>query len=98
MTYGADTGVCSSTLPSLLYSLGAGIARWQCVGLDVLLDAGSRVPSSSEEIFFPVEGIFSLELTWVLTPPPPLPNLVDECKSRSSLCTHAFPSHGSKRS
>ena len=40
---------------------------WQCVGLAVLLDAESWVLYSSEENFFPVEGIFPLELTWVLT-------------------------------
>ena len=29
-----------------------GIARWQCVGLTVLFDAVSWVPSSSDENFF----------------------------------------------
>ena len=49
---------------------GAGIAPWQCVGLTVLLDAALWVQSSSEKGFFPVEGIFPLEFTWVLTPFP----------------------------
>ena len=31
--------------------LGAGIARWLCVGLALLFDAESLVRSSSEEIF-----------------------------------------------
>ena len=31
---------------------GAGIAHCQCVGLTVMLDAGSWVRSSSGEIFF----------------------------------------------
>ena len=47
-----------------------GIARWWCVRLAVLLDAASWVRSSSEENFFPVEGIVPLELTCVLTPFP----------------------------
>ena len=46
---------------------GAGIARWWCVGLALLLDEASWVRSSSGENVFPVDGIFPLELTWVLT-------------------------------
>ena len=38
--------------------------------LAVLLDSASWVRSSSEENFFPVEGIFPLQLIWVLTPFP----------------------------
>ena len=49
---------------------GAGIARWSWVGLAVLLDAASWRIVVYEEIFFPVEGIFPLELTWVLSPFP----------------------------
>ena len=47
---------------------GAGIAQWLCVGLAVMLDAASWV--QSWDIFFLVERIFPLELTWVLTPFP----------------------------
>ena len=44
--------------------------------------------------FFPVEGIFSLELSWVLTPLPK--TLLNESIMRSSLCTHAFHGTDSK--
>ena len=44
--------------------LGAGLAQLVCVGLAVLRDAASPVQSSAE---LRVEGIFPLELTWVLT-------------------------------
>ena len=44
---------------------------------------------------FPVEGIFPLELTWVLTPFPQ--TLSDEStNTRSSLCIHAVHSTDSK--
>ena len=43
-------------------TFGAGIAHY-CVGLTVLRDAAARVQSCSEP---PVEGIFPLELVWVL--------------------------------
>ena len=57
-----------------------------CVGLAVLHDAAAWVRSSSEPL---VEGIFPLELTWVLTPSPK--NYFGwEYKPRSSLCTHTF--------
>ena len=49
-------------------------------------DAASRLPPSSEP---PVEGIFPLELTWLLTPFPE--SLSDPSINRgSSLRTHAF--------
>ena len=48
--------------PVLLTIGGARIAHWQCVGLAVLFDAVLWVQSSGK-IFFPVEGIFPLELT-----------------------------------
>ena len=38
---------------------------------------------------FPVEGIFPLKLTWVLTPFPKN-SFQWEYKPRFSLCTHAF--------
>ena len=44
---------------------------------------------------FPVEGIFPLELTWVLTPFPKN-SFGWEYKPRSSLCTHAFHRRDSK--
>ena len=44
---------------------------------------------------FPVEGIFALELIWVLAPS--LQNSFGgEYKPRSSLCTHAFHRMDSK--
>ena len=44
---------------------------------------------------FPVEGIFPLELTWILTPFPQ--NYFEwEYKPRSSVCTHAFHRTDSK--
>ena len=45
--------------------------------------------------FFPVEGIFPLELTWVLTPFPQN-SFGWEYKKRSSLCSHAFHRTDSK--
>ena len=47
-----------------------------------------------------VEGIFSLELTWVWTPifPSPPPPFGWEYKPRSSLCIHAFHHTDSKDS
>ena len=63
--------------------MGAGIAHWSCVGLAVLLDAASRVRFSSE---LAIEGIFALELTWVLIPFPQ--TLSDESINRSLVCAH----------
>ena len=45
--------------------------------------------------FFPVEGIFPLELTWVLTPFPQT-SFGCEYKPRSSLYSHAFHRTDSK--
>ena len=45
--------------------------------------------------FFPIEGIFPLELTWVLTPFPQSAFGL-EYKPRSSLCIHAFHRTDSK--
>ena len=59
-------GKSMSPLSLTKVSVGAVTARWLCVGLAVLLAAASCVRSSSEENF-PVEGIFPMELTWVLT-------------------------------
>ena len=73
---------------------GTGIARWWCVGLAVLLDAVSWVRYSSE-IFFLVEGIFSLGVNMGFDPPPQLFRM-RVCKPRSSLCTHAFHRTDSK--
>ena len=56
-------------------SLGAGIARWWCVELAVLLDAASWVPSSSGEIFSR-RGDFSFGVNMAsdsIRPPPPPP-------------------------
>ena len=47
---------------------GGGSSVGKCVGFAGLCNAASRVRPSSEP---PVEGIFPLELTWVLTPFPP---------------------------
>ena len=44
---------------------------------------------------FPVEGIFPLELSWLLTPFPPN-SFGREYKLRSSLCIHAFNCTDSK--
>ena len=45
---------------------------------------------------FPVEVIFPLELTWVLTPSPLIKTLRWAYKPRSSLCTHAYHRTDSK--
>ena len=51
------------------------------VGLAALRDAASRVCPSSEP---PVDGVFPLEFTWVLTPFPK--TLSDESMNRGPLC------------
>ena len=48
----------------------AGVALWWCVEFAVLLDVVAYVPSSSGENFSLAEGVFPLELSWVLTPFP----------------------------
>ena len=64
---------------SLLESvLGLLSCLMQCLGFD-----------SPLAIIFPVEGIFPMELTWVLTPFP-------QNSFRSSLCTHTFHHMDSK--
>ena len=63
----------------------------------------SRGFDPARRYFFSVEGIFFflLESTWALTPfqkKKKKPSFGWEFKPRSSLCIHAFTSHGLKRS
>ena len=66
--------------------VGAGIARWQCVGLAVMLDVPLWVRSSSEENF-PSRGDFSLRVNMGSDS---IHQKLLEYKLRSSLCTHVF--------
>ena len=71
--------------------LGAGIARWWCVGLAVLLDAASWVRSSSEENFSN-KWDFSLG---VITPTSrsdsiPQKTLSDESINQGLVCVHVY--------
>ena len=78
---GMQNGGRNSSAGSVLGSLSC---LMQCRGFDTHL---GRI--------FPVEGIFPLELTWVLTPFPQN-SFGWQYKPRFSLCTHAFHCTDSK--
>ena len=72
-------------------SRGAGIARWSCIWLAVLLDAASLVRSSSAGIFFffflSGRGDFSLGVNMGSDSIPPK-TLSDETINRGLVCAH----------
>ena len=65
---------------------GAGIAHWLCLGLAVLRDAASWVPSSSEENFSG-RGDFSLGVS-MGSDSIPQKTILDESINRDLLCAH----------
>ena len=74
----------------------AGTARWWCVGLAVLLDAASWVPSSFDENFS-VRGDFALGVDTGSDSVPPK-TLSDESINRGLVCHTCIPLHLLKRS
>ena len=73
---------CGRKIATDFRDQGAGIAQ-QCIGLAVLPDAVLPVWASSEPL---VEGIFPLELTWVLNPLPK--TLSAESINQDVVCAH----------
>ena len=80
------------------YEYGAGVARWKCIWLAVLLDAESWVWSSSGENFSGW-GNFSFGVN-MGSDSIPSKTLLDERINRGLVCAHmhCIPSHGLKRS